>query len=253
MMSDYSFPAVPLTAGSGSNGGGMFGGEFGGIIALIVVAAMFGGFGRGGFGAGGSGDGGSLSAAAYAEAGHLDSRFSALASEMESRYGSLGQQISSTAMEEAIRDNARDICGINAAIGNASSQNLMGQKDLGMQLMQSMNANAMAQQECCCKTQAGIADVKYTVADSTNQLISAGNQNTNTIVTNLNTGIQSIKDLMTANQIQDLRDKVTEGNIFRSNCEQNAYLVNALRPYPQPAYMVQSPYTSANPCGAYCA
>ena len=54
---------------------------------------------------------------------------------------------------------------------------------------------------------------------------------------------EQTRALMQADTIQQLRDKVSELQLGQSQCAQNAYLVNTLRPYPVPAY---------NPCGCQC-
>lgn len=57
------------------------------------------------------------------------------------------------------------------------------------------------------------------------------------------------RSMIQANEIQSLRDKVTDLQMQTSQCRQNEYLVNALRPCPVPAYITCSPYqTYGNPC-----
>ncbi len=58
------------------------------------------------------------------------------------------------------------------------------------------------------------------------------------------------RSMIQANEIQSLRDKVTDLQMQASQCRQNEYLVNKLTPpCPVPAYLTCSPYQSYNPCG----
>lgn len=63
--------------------------------------------------------------------------------------------------------------------------------------------------------------------------------------------------MITANTIQELRDKLADkdrdlvaANAQLSQLSQTSTLVNTLRPFPQPAYITCSPYTSYGSCGA---
>jgi hypothetical protein len=83
-------------------------------------------------------------------------------------------------------------------------------------------------QSCCCETNRNIDAVRYENA-----------QNTCSIITNANENTQKILDKMCQYEIQGLRDKVTEQNSViqsqgfqLSQLNQNAYLINTLRPYP---------------------
>jgi hypothetical protein len=154
---------------SGNNNGGFFGnnGGFQDIIALIVIAAIFG---NGNFGFGGWGNN-----------------------------GANGNMIASTAEREmllsAIQRNGVDLsqlastlnCSvgrIDDAIGQVATQicNLTGQ--LGMSSQQIINSvqagnNALAHQlaDCCCKTQTAIQESNYLTERgfcNTNQILAKG-------------------------------------------------------------------------------
>lgn len=60
------------------------------------------------------------------------------------------------------------------------------------------------------------------------------------------------RGLMMANQLQELRDKLADrdralqsANFNLSQVVQNATIVGQLKPYPTPAYIVNSPYQSS--------
>ena len=54
---------------------------------------------------------------------------------------------------------------------------------------------------------------------------------------------------MTQSEIQTLRDSLNTANLQLSQQAQSASLIATLRPFPQPAYITCSPYTSSNGCG----
>ena len=54
---------------------------------------------------------------------------------------------------------------------------------------------------------------------------------------------EATRALIQQNEMQALRDKVSELQLAQSQCAQNAYLTGTLRPYPVPAYPV------CGPCG----
>ena len=89
-----------------------------------------------------------------------------------------------------------------------------------------------AAQQCCCETNRNIDAVRYeaqkNVCDITNAIHAEG---------------EATRALIQQNEMQALRDKVSELQLAQSQCAQNAYLTGTLRPYPVPAYPV------CGPCG----
>lgn len=164
----------------GNNNGGFFGNNaLEGIIALIVVAAIFGNgnFGFGGFG----GNGGTVAGSTERE----------LLANMIQRNGVDLSQLSQSI--NCSSDRLYD------AIGQVSTQlcNFAGQNGLSFQqvinAVQSGNA-ALATQiaECCCKTTQAITTQGYE-----NQLATC--QQTNTLVNTANANTLSLRDAATAN------------------------------------------------------
>ena len=80
--------------------------------------------------------------------------------------------------------------------------------------------------DCCCQTQLGMKD------------LAAG----------IHAEGEATRALIRENEIQNLRDKVTDLQLRASQCDQNEYLVNKLRPCAVPAYITCSPYQSAGYC-----
>lgn len=92
--------------------------------------------------------------------------------------------------------------------------------------------------QCCCDNKAAIADLKYTMATMENN-----------IMLNCNNNYRQLHDEMVAAQmatkdetIEQLRAKVAALDLAASQQAQNNYIVNQLRPAAVPAYVVQNPY-----------
>jgi hypothetical protein len=115
-------------------------------------------------------------------------------------------------------------------------------RDLGDISMQMCN-NAKDSALCCCQTQKaileaqynsslGFKDVQLQICNQTNELKSAI----------LEDG-QRTREILVANQIQDLRDRLTDAKTTISNYDQNQYLLNTLgnwysRPSVNPCYLL---------------
>lgn len=96
-------------------------------------------------------------------------------------------------------------------------------------------------QQCCCETNRNIDAVRYENARNTCDIINAGNANA-----------QRIIDTMTQNTIQGLRDELQTAKLNISNTLQTRNIIDAVRPFPTPAYVTCSPYTAANGFGCGC-
>lgn len=79
--------------------------------------------------------------------------------------------------------------------------------------------------DCCCETNRNIDAVRYDAQKNTCEIITAVHEEG-----------EKTRSLIKENEIQTLRDKVAELQLAQSQCAQNAYLVNTMRPYPVPAY-----------------
>lgn len=111
--------------------------------------------------------------------------------------------------------------------------------------------NRFAQQNCCCETNRNIDGVR-----------SDAYKNTCEITTAIHSEGEATRALINANTMQELRDRLAErdrdlqtANFQLSQQAQNASLISALRPFPQPAYITCSPYQSAptySPYGCGC-
>ena len=142
--------------------------------------------------------------------------------------------------DAAMRDLRNNQC-------NAIEQVMRSEANLATMLSNNrydsaMQANAIQNQQMLanCETNRNIDAVRYENAKNTCDIIQAGNVQT-----------QRILDALTANTIQDLRDKLQTEQLERNNAAQTATLISALRPFPQPCYVTCSPYSAntAYNCG----
>lgn len=114
---------------------------------------------------------------------------------------------------------------------------MQGNYALGSQLAE----NRFAQQQCCCETNRNIDAVR-----------AENYKNACEIKTAIHEEAERTRGLMMANQLQELRDKLADrdralqsANFNLSQVVQNATIVGQLKPYPTPAYIVNSPYQSS--------
>ena len=208
-----------------NNGGGFFGNNaWEGIIALIVVAAIFGNGNGGLFGNGNNHN--------SAEKEMLMSAIQRNGTDLSQLAQSIG--CSTGRLQDAIGEVSTQIC------------NFAGQSGLSFQsVINSIQAgNASIIQsicDCCCKTQNAITTMGYE-----NQL--ANCQQTNTLVSTANTNAQMLRDSATANtnailsridamektnlmdKIDALREKNAQQAVILNNTQQTAQFAAMLAP-----------------------
>lgn len=85
--------------------------------------------------------------------------------------------------------------------------------------------------DCCCGIERNIDAVRYEAANNTCAITNA-----------IHAEGEATRALINENTMQALRDQLLEAKFANSQCAQNAYLVNQIRPNPVPAYVVASPY-----------
>ena len=83
--------------------------------------------------------------------------------------------------------------------------------------------------------------------NSIEKAILAWQQNTAAIIAASTAGVQRVLDKMCEQETQRLRTELAEARVIANNTQQTADIVNAIRPFPQSAYIVSSPYTSIYP------
>lgn len=165
--------------------------------------------------------------------------------------GELCQDMNFQQMENGIRGIQQGLCDGFYAMNTTNLQGFHGVDNaicqLGYQSAQLANGlgnqiaeNRFAAQQCCCDTNRNIDAVRYEAA-----------RNTCDIVTAIKEDGAATRAMMTQNVIQDLRDRLEDRDrailsrdMQLSQQNQNAYLMDQLRPCSRPAYITPSPYES---------
>lgn len=235
-------------SGLGNNNNG-FGGD--GWWVIILFALIFG-WGRGGYGGFGGGTGTEGAMNNYV----LSSDFSMLSRQVSDGFNSQERKLDSitNGLCDGFYTQAQLVNGVNMNIANTGYQIQSGIAGLGTQL-----------QGCCCDIREGIAGINYNMAQNTCAITNAINNSARDIIDNANCNYRSLHDELVAYRIEDKNSKIAEQQAMinalqlkASQEQQNAYLLNALKPCPNPAYIVPNPNccygaygqnTGCNTCG----
>lgn len=237
-----------VTGNGGNNGWGAGYGD--GWWVLIILFALFGGWGRGGaFGGNGGGCGcdGACATVGDVERGFnnqsTQQRFNGLDQGLcQLGYDNLSQ---TTQLQQAVTQGN---FALQQAINNASVANMQDTNSLSRQLA-----------DCCCENRQAISQVRYDMSTDTcaiqNQiqqcccdLTNTMNANTRAITDQLNQFRMEDKN----EQIADLRSQVQALNLAASQQNQNRYLIDQLRPCPTPAYITCNPWGGQAAYGSCC-
>lgn len=221
----FSMPVVPASYGTNNGGFGGFGSDW---IGLIVILALLG-LGGNGFGFGGNRND------CYPCATQADVRAAVDQQTLISKIDQQTYGLSSTftALNDNLNSNFR---GIDNAICTLGYQNQQGFSNLSAQLA-----------SCCCETgraiERGFADTNYNLATQACDIKHAINDST-----------RQVLDFLTTDKIATLQAENQNLKLKASQAEQNAYLLNELKPCPSPAYVVQPPTQvtfPVNTCGQF--
>lgn len=282
--SQLYMPVAPAYgAGSGMDGFGCNGDWW--LILIILFA--FGGWGNGGFGGYGGGFGnmyefpwllnGQNQINANTDAGFnhaaTQSAISGLQNSVTAGFGDV--QLGIAGVNQNICQTG---AGVTAAINNGFAQAEIANNTRQIANLQQAFANQTAMNQgfnslqtqfatCCCDNRAGLADLKYTVATENCADRTTSTQNTQSILTALNAGVQSIKDQLCADKIESKNDIISQLRsellYARGQASQDVQtaaiqagqrnLANEVEQYVAPraipAYVVQNPNCCTNSCG----
>ena len=248
MFNTGNCPSVPIVANlDGNNGNNWNDGSW--LWFLIVVFAIFGGWGNGfgGFGGGINGGVGSEIQRGFdnqAVISKLDGLsnglcdgFYAMNNSMLTGFNGINTNIMQTGY------------GIQQAINADTVANMQ-------------NTNALQSQiaNCCCETREAIQGVNYNMATNTCALQNTMNNNTRDIIDSQNAGTRAILDFLTQDKIATLTAENNDLRRAASQDRQNALLtsamsaqtnqiINAVNPSAIPAYVVPNPNAYAYGCG----
>lgn len=253
-MASPSLADIAAVTGNGRNGDGW--GDGNGWWVLIILFAIFGGWGRGNNGW--DNNGGGSGSAAYTDAA-IQRGFDTqtVVSKLDGIANGLcdGFYAQNTAIMNGFH-------GVDNAICNLGYQTQQGFNNTNVALMQGQNAiqqtlNNMAAQNsaCCCETQRqlerGFADTNYNLATQSCETRQAIADST-----------RSILDFITADKISTLQAENQNLKFQASQTAQNAYiaanqeaqtaeLIRHINPMPVPAFTVPAPYAYAG-CNNGC-
>ena len=246
---------VSPTGYAGNNSGGLgLGGDWAWILLLLLIGGN--GWGMGGFGMGGmmwpmmmGGMGGFgldylypwLNNSQHISDGFRDQQLQtsigALQNSVTSGFGDvqlgiagINQNLCQTgnAITGAIRD------GFSAAEIAANSRQMANmQQAFAAQMAQAQGFNALQAQaaDCCCKTQTGIADLKYTIATENCADRAALSEGVRDIIASQTASTQRILDQLCADKIEAkndeiamLRQQLNMADLRASQTAQNAFI-----------------------------
>ena len=248
MFNTGNCPSVPIVANlDGNNGNNWNDGSW--LWFLIVVFAIFGGWGNGfgGFGGGINGGVGSEIQRGFdnqAVISKLDGLsnglcdgFYAMNNSMLTGFNGINTNIMQTGY------------GIQQAINADTVANMQ-------------NTNALQSQiaNCCCETREAIQGVNYNMATNTCALQNTMNNNTRDIIDSQNAGTRAILDFLTQDKIatltaenNDLRRAASQDRqsalLTTAMSAQTQQIINAVNPTAVPAYVVPNPNAYAYGCG----
>lgn len=225
-----------VTGNNGCNGYGGFG--YGNDWwAIIIILALFGGFGRGGFG---FGNGGCGCDSACATVGDVERGFNQ--QNTNQRFNGIDQGLSQLGYADLQQ------------FSNISN----GLCQLGYQTQDAVNGVSRQLADCCCGIERSIDSVNFNMSQGFAQQSFQNQQCCCEIKEAINDSTRAITDQLTAfrmedknEQIAELRSQVQALNLAQSQANQNQYLLGRLQPSPVPSYQVASPYATYAGCGCY--
>lgn len=226
----FTMPVAPIAYGN--NGG--FGGFGDDWLALIVILALFGGYGNGGFGFGGGFGGGRGCVEPCATKADLTAQ--GIVQKLDGI--TYGITDSTYALNNSIMSGFH---GVDNAICTLGYQNQQGFNSLAHQIS-----------DCCCTTQRSIDNVRYDMATQACDTRHAIQDSTRQILDFLTT--DKIASLQAENQALKFKASQSEQNAFitANQQAQTAELIRRLdpNPCPTPAYVVQPPQPVTFPVNA---
>jgi hypothetical protein len=212
--SDLVMPVAPMYGGGNGGFGNSFGGDWGLIILLLLIAGGgwgngFGGFGGGGFAADGAALYPWMNQAEITNDGFRDSMMNDNITSIRDGVGNLSTQLCNCCSDVQMSlangfagveqgANARQIANMQQAFANQTA------------MTQGFNGVASQLADCCCENRLGIADLKYTVAtencaDRTQSLM-----NTRDIIDSQTRGTQAILDKLCALELDGVKAQLAQ-------------------------------------------
>ena len=237
----FTMPVAPIAYGN--NGG--FGGFGDDWLALIVILALFGGYGNGGFGFGGGFGGGRGCVEPCATQADVRA-----AVDQQTLISKLDQQTYGLADSTYALNNSitSGFHGVDNAICNLGYNVQSGFNSLGHQIS-----------DCCCTTQRAIDGVNYNMATQACDTRNLIQNTTRDIIDNANANNRALLDFLVNDKISTLQAENQSLKFKASQAEQNAFITANQQAQtaelirrlgadcPIPAYVVPNPNCCYNP------
>lgn len=228
-------PVAP--AYGGGNGGFGFGGDWGSLIVLFLIAAMFGGFG-GGWGMGGFGGAAADGAVIYPWMNQAEVTTNG--------FQNLSTQNQITAVQSDLGDIQTQLCngfaGVNATVngGFANAETAANARQIA-NMQTAFNSQtaitgaitdlASQQASCCCENRLATCQTQNIIQNEGNQTRFADANNTRDIIENQTRGNQLILDKLCQLELDAKNDKIADlerqlqaANLQASQTAQNAFI-----------------------------
>ena len=247
---------------------GMWGGD-GGWWVLIILFAIFG-WGGNGFGGWGGGNGiqGALTRADLCQDmnfGQLENAVRGVQQGICDSTFALNNTITNGFATQAM-NTMQGFNSVNQGICNLGYNVQQGFNSANVVALQNQNAMQAQLAECCCENRAAIAQVRYDMATDTCALQNTMNQNTRDIIDSQNAGTRAILDYLCQDKIATLQSENQALRLSASQANQNNVLMAAMdankaeilrktgAECPTAAYIVQPPQPVSFPtncCGQF--
>lgn len=254
----FTMPVMPATGGYADGGAW---GDGGWLWFIVVIFAIFGGWGNG-YGGWGNGNNGGATPFATSAVTQADLQrgfdTQSIVGKLDGITNGLcdGFYAQNTALMNGFH-------GVDNAICNLGYQTQQGFNTTNVAMMQGQNALQAQLADCCCQNREAISQVRFDMAQDTCAITNTMNTNTRDIIENQNAGTRAILDYLCQDKIATLQAENNDLRRAASQDRQNALLttamtaqtnqiINAVNPAPIPAYTVPSPYGYAYGCNSGC-
>lgn len=245
MFGMNSLSAADVAAVTGNRDNNGLGGWGEGIWLFFIIALLFG-WGRNGFGGwGGNGGGDSCCCSTPATCADLQRGFDNQS--VTNKLNGLENGLSSLGYDQLAQMNT-----INNNISTTGFGIQQAITNMGIANMQDTNALSRQLADWCCENRQAIAQVRYDMATDACSITTAISNAARDITDNQNANYRALHDEIVANRMEDknaqiaeLQSQVQALNLAQSQANQNTYLINTLRPCPQPAYITCNPWGGA--------
>ena len=147
-------------------------------------------------------------------------------------------------IDDGVRGLERGVCDLGYSVLNQGSQTREAISGSTFALKDGITDLGARMDNCCCNTKMEIMQNRFDASKGFCDVLTAGNLNTRDILESNNANTQRILDIMTQNELQRLREQNNALTLQVSQASQSASIINALKPYPTPSYIVNSPYES---------